>query len=127
EGLFQQNIVAGLPIAIETGVGLNRHRQRAFFDIHIPPTSRGYHDSFGVVYDRSKIEGLDNARYGIGWKRRQERQAAGDSRVDYEAEWALMAAHDRTRIEGAEGFDVPNLVGTWQWLRRDVDSKYDPR
>src|SRR5690606_6669684 len=78
EALFQQNIVAGLPVAIETGLGLNRHRQRAFFDVHLPPTFRGYQDSFGVLYDHSDIEGVDNQRYGLGWKRRQERKGAGD-------------------------------------------------
>ncbi|HLU00108.1 MAG TPA: BamA/TamA family outer membrane protein [Burkholderiaceae bacterium] len=127
EALYQQNIVAGLPVAIETGLGLNRHRQRAFFDVHLPPTHNGYQDSFGVLYEHSDIQGVDNQRYGVGWKRRQERQAAGDSRVEYETQWGLVAAHDRTRIDGAEGFTVPTLVGTWQWLRRDVDSKYDPR
>lgn len=127
EALFQQNIVAGLPVAIETGLGVNRHRQRAFFDVHLPPTLDGYTDSFGVLYEHSDIEGVDNQRYGIGWKRRQERKAAGDSRVEYETQWGLVAAHDRTRIDGADDFTVPTLVGTWQWLRRDVDSKYDPR
>lgn len=127
EGLFQQNIVAGLPISIETGAGLNRHRQRAFFDVHLPPTFRGYQDSIGVLYEHSDIEGVDNRRYGLGWKRRQERKGAGDSRVEYETQWALVAAHDRTQIDGDEDFEVPTLVGTWQWLRRDVDSKYNPR
>ena len=127
EGLFTQNIVAGLPVAVEAGLGVNRHRQRAFFDVHLPPTHNGYQDSFGLLYDHSDIEGVDNERYGIGWKRRQERKAAGDSRVEYETNWGLVAAHDSTRIDGAPGFKVPTLVGTWQWLRRDVDSKYDPR
>src|SRR5690606_9460088 len=111
EALYQQNIVAGLPVAIETGLGLNRHRQRAFFDVHLPPTHNGYQDSFGVLYEHSDIQGVDNQRYGVGWKRRQERQAAGDSRVEYETQWGLVAAHDRTRIDGAEGFTVPTLVG----------------
>src|SRR5690606_40619202 len=96
-------------------------------DVHLPPTLDGYTDSFGVLYEHSDIEGVDNQRYGIGWKRRQERKAAGDSRVEYETQWGLVAAHDRTRIDGADDFTVPTPVGTWQWLRRDVDSKYDPR
>lgn len=127
EAIFRQNIVAGLPVAVETGLGVNRHRQRAFFDVYLPPTPSGYQDSVGVLYEHSDIEGVDNRRYGLGWKRRQERRAAGDSRVEYETQWALIAAHDRTRIDGAEDFKVPTLVGTWQWLRRDVDAKYDPR
>jgi translocation and assembly module TamA len=39
----------------------------------------------------------------------------------------LIAAYDKTPIAGAAAFEVPSLVGTWQWLRRDVNDKYDPR
>lgn len=127
EALFEQNIVAGLPVSVEAGAGVNRHRQRAYFDVHLPPTLKGYQDSVGVLYDHSDIEGVDNTRYGLGWKRRQERKAAGNSRVEFETQWGLVAAWDRTRIDGADDFEVPTLVGTWQWLRRDVDAKYDPR
>src|SRR5690606_26697267 len=76
EALFRQNIVAGLPVSVETGLGLNRHRQRFFFDVLLPPTRNGYQDSFGVLYDHSDIEGVDNQRYGFAWKRRQQRQGA---------------------------------------------------
>jgi len=127
EGLYRQNVVFGQPVWTETGVGIDKNRQRAFFDVHLPPTTKGYKDSVGVLYDHSDIEGLDNRRVGLGWKRRQERKAAGDSRVEYETQWGLIAAHDKTQYAGAESFEVPTLVGTWQWLRRDVDKKYDPR
>lgn len=127
EGLYRQNVVFGQPVWVETGAGVDKNRQRAFFDVHLPPTADGYKDSVGLLYEHSDIEGLDNQRYGLGWNRRQERKAAGDSRVEYETLWSMVAAHDRTRIDGAEGFTVPTLVGTWQWLRRDVDKKYDPR
>ncbi|WP_301117367.1 BamA/TamA family outer membrane protein [Pusillimonas sp. (ex Stolz et al. 2005)] len=127
EGLYRQNVVFGQPVWIETGFGVDRRRQRAFYDVHFAPTERGYNDSVGVLYNHSDIEGLDNTRYGLGWKRSQERKAAGDSRVEFETHWGLIAAHDRTRIEGAESYTVPSLVGTWQWLRRDVNDKYDPR
>lgn len=127
EGLYRQNVVFGQPVWIETGAGVDKNRQRAFFDVHLPPTHDGYKDSVGVLYEHSDIEGLDNQRYGLGWNRRQERKAAGDSRVEYETLWSMVAAHDRTRIDGADSFSVPTLVGTWQWLRRDVDKKYDPR
>lgn len=127
EGLYRQNVVFGLPVWIETGAGIDKDRQRAFLDVHLPPTRSGYKDSVGVLYEHSDIEGLDNRRVGLGWKRRQERKAAGDSRVEYETQWGVTAAHDKTRISGAPGFEVPTLVATWQWLRRDVDKKYDPR
>ena len=127
EGLYRQNVVFGQPVWIETGVGIDKNRQRAFFDVNLPPTLSGYKDSVGVLYNHSDIAGVDNRRAGLGWKRKQERQAAGDSRVEYETQWGLVAAHDKTEISGAETFEVPTLVATWQWLRRDVDKKYDPR
>ena len=127
EGLYRQNVVFNQPIWIETGFGVDRRRQRAFYDVHFAPTERGYHDSVGVLFNHSDIEGLDNTRYGLGWKRTQQRQAAGDSRVEFETRWGLIAAYDKTHIEGAESYKVPSLVGTWNWLRRDVNDKYDPR
>ena len=127
EALYRQNVVFGQPIWIETGVGVDKNRQRAFYDVHFAPTSKGYKDSVGVLLNHSDIEGLDTTRYGLGWKRKKERKAAGDSRVEYETQWGLIAAYDKTQIAGAEAFEVPSLVGTWQWLRRDVNDKYDPR
>ncbi|PVY62042.1 autotransporter assembly complex protein TamA [Pusillimonas noertemannii] len=127
ETLYRQNVVFGQPVWIETGFGVDRHRQRAFFDVHLPPTERGYQDSVGVLFNHSDIEGLDTTRYGLGWKRVQQRRAAGDSRVEFETRWGLIAAYDKTKIEGAESYEVPSLVATWQWLRRDVNDKYDPR
>lgn len=127
EGLYRQNVVFGQPVWIETGLGLDKDSQRAFFDVHLPPTRSGYEDSVGVIYEHSDIQGVDNTRAGLGWKRRQERKAAGNSRIEYETQWALITGYDRTRIDGAPGFKVPSAVGTWQWRRRDVDNKYDPR
>lgn len=127
EGLYRQNVVFGQPVWLETGAGLDRKRQRAFFDVHLPPSVHGYRDSVGLLVNNSDIEGVRNTRAGVGWKRRQERQAAGDSRVDYQTSTGVVLAYDKTRYKGAESFRVPTLVGTWQWLRRDVDNIYDPR
>src|SRR5690606_25782069 len=121
EGLYRQNIVFGKPVWIETGLGVDKYRQRAFFDVHLPPTSTGWKDSFGLLYNRSDIEGLDSTRYAVGWKRKRESKAE-DSRVEYETQWGLTAAYDRIRINGADDYNVPTLIGTWQWLRRDVDA-----
>lgn len=127
EGLYRQNVVFGLPVWIETGAGVDEKRQRAFFDVHLPPTMNGSTDSFGVLYEHSDIEGLDTSRAGLGWKRSQTRKAAGDSRVEYEVRWGVLVAYDKTRISGGARYEVPSWAATWQWLRRDVDSKYDPR
>lgn len=127
EGLYRQNVVYGLPVWIETGAGVDLNRQRGFFDVHLPPALDGHQDSVGVLYDHSDIEGLENSRAGIGWKRSRQRRAGGHSRVEYETRWTVQATWDKTRISGAYRYEVPSLVGTWQWLRRDVDSKYNPR
>lgn len=127
EGLYRQNIVWGQPVSIETGVGVDQKRQRAFFDVHLPPSVDGYKDSFGVLYDHSDIEGVETSRTGLGWKRSQTRLAAGDSRVEYEVQWGGLIAYDKTRIAGAYRYEVPTWAATWQWLRRDVNAKYDPR
>src|SRR5690606_18901755 len=42
EGLYRQNVVFGKPVWIETGLGLDKNRQRFFFDVNLPPTSKGY-------------------------------------------------------------------------------------
>lgn len=127
EGLYRQNVVYGLPVWIETGAGVDQKRQRAFFDVHLPPTQAGYKNSFGLLYDHSDIEGLETSRAGMGWKLTQQRKAAGDSRVEYETAWAALVAYDKTRISGAYRYEVPSWTATWQWLRRDVNAKYDPR
>lgn len=127
EGQYRQNVVFGLPVWIETGAGVDRDRQRAFFDVHLPPSPSGYNDSFGVLYDHSDIEGLETSRSGLGWRRTQLRKAAGDSRVEYETTLAGLLAYDKTRISGAYKYEVPSWAATWQWLRRDVNNKYDPR
>ena len=125
EGLYRQNVVFGEPIWIETGVGVDKNRQRAFYDVHFAPNSRGYQDSVGVLASHSDIEGLDTSRYGLGWTRKQTRRAADG--VEYETQLGVIAAYDETKISGAESFEVPSLVTTWQWLRRNVNDKYDPR
>src|SRR5699024_901546 len=127
EGLYRQNVVFGQPVRLETGAGIDRKRQRGFFDIHLPPSRHGYRDSVGVLATNSNIEGVRNTRAGLGWTRTQERKAAGNSRVDYRTRLGVVLAYDKTRYKGAEEFKVPTLVTTWQWLRRDVDDIYDPR
>ncbi|HWK62148.1 MAG TPA: BamA/TamA family outer membrane protein [Eoetvoesiella sp.] len=127
EALYRQNVVFGQPIWIETGVGVDKNRQRAFYDVNLAPTLSGYKDSVGVLLDHSDIEGVDNRRAGLGWTRTRESKAGGRSRVEYETRWGLVAAYDKTAIDGAETYEVPSLVGTWQGLRRDVNDKYDPR
>ena len=106
-------------------VFVNRLRQRVYTDFYLPPDERGNKDSIGVLAEHSDIQGQEVTRFALGATRLQERHT--DGRVDYETRWGLLAAHDHVRIEGADTYDLPSLTGTVEWLRRDVDNKYDPR
>ena len=127
ESLYRQNVVFGQPVTMETGFSVDRLRQRAYADFLLPPTARGYKDSFGVLADHSDIQGLDVTRYALGATRLQERKGAGDSRVEYETRWGLLLAQDHVKIDGGDEYTLPTLTATAEWLRRDVDNKYDPR
>jgi len=127
ESLYRQNVVFGQPVTMETGFSVDRLRQRAYADFLLPPTERGYKDPFGVLADHSDIQGLEVTRYALGATRLQERKGAGDSRVEYETRWGLLLAQDHVKIDGGDEYTLPTLTATAEWLRRDVDNKYDPR
>ncbi|MFJ1301760.1 autotransporter assembly complex family protein [Pseudomonadota bacterium AL_CKDN230030165-1A_HGKHYDSX7] len=127
ETIYRQNVVFGQPLSMETGLGVDRLRQRAYVDFTLPPDARGRRDSIGLLYDHSDIQGLDVRRYALGLTRSQERRGAGDSRVEYETRWGLLLAHDHIKIDGGDAYDLPTATVTAEWLRRDVDNKYDPR
>ena len=125
ESQYRQNVVFGVPLTMNTGIGIDRLRQRAYLDFLLPPTEKGYKDSIGVLADRSDVQGVRQTRYALGANRLIERQGAG--RVQYETRYGLLAAYDKIDISGAERYNLPTATGTVQWLRRDVDSEYNPR
>lgn len=125
ESNYRQNIVFGQPLTLNTGFGVDRLRQRAYADFLMPPTEKGYKDSIGVLADRSDIQGVQQTRYAIGANRLIERKGSG--RVEYETRYGLLGAYDKVNISGSDSFNLPTLTTTVQWLRRNVDSKYNPR
>jgi translocation and assembly module TamA len=127
EAVYRQQVVFGQPVTLESGVGVNRLRQRVYADFHLPPDTRGNKDSIGVLAEHSDIQGLDVTRFAVGATRLQERSGGPDGRVDYETRWGLLAAHDSVKIDGDDEYSLPTLTATADWLRRNVDSKYNPR
>ncbi|WP_251864655.1 BamA/TamA family outer membrane protein [Achromobacter sp. Marseille-Q4962] len=127
ETVYRQNVVFGEPVTMESGLSVDRLRQRAYTDFTLPPDERGYKNSVGVLYDHSDIQGLDVTRYALGATRSQERKGAGDSRVEYETRWGVLLAQDHVKIEDGDEYTLPTVTTTAEWLRRDVDNKYDPR
>lgn len=127
ETLYKQNVVLGHPVSMETGIGLDRKRQRAFLDFYLPPTAQGQKDSIGLLVKHSDIEGLDVTRYALGATRTRTRFGKGDNPVEYETRFGMLLAHDRVKIGDTEAEDLPTFTGTAGWTRIDVNDKYDPR
>ncbi|MGE4337866.1 MAG: autotransporter assembly complex family protein [Pigmentiphaga sp.] len=126
ELMYRQNVVAGRSLELQTGIGLNRYRQMAFADIHLPPNPRGYLDKFGTLIEHQDIQGQDVQRVAGGWVRSQTRHGAGDSRVEYETTLGLIGSYERVRYADVR-YSLPSVVASYEWLRRDVNNKYDPR
>lgn len=126
EAMYRQNVVAGRAVELQAGVGIDPDRQLAFTDIHLPPDPKGYRDKFGVLAEHQDIQGQRVQRTAAGWIRTQTRQGAGSSRVEYETRLGLLASYERVRYADVD-YRLPSGVATYEWLRRDVDSKYNPR
>lgn len=126
EALYRQNIVFGQPVWTETGLGVDKNRQRFFSDVHFPPTYKGFKNSVGVLYEHEDIEGLKQTRAAAGIKSQYEFNT--NTRADYETTWSLMGVWDESRVSGEpKAQRGTSLEATWQVLRRNVDDKYDPR
>ena len=126
EAFYRQNIVFGQPVWTETGLGVDKDRQRFFSDVHFPPTYKGFKNSFGVLYEHQDIEGLKQTRAATGIKSKYEFDT--NTRADYETQWSLMGVWDESKVSGEPATQRgTSLEATWQVLRRNVDNKYDPR
>ncbi len=127
ETVYEQNMVLGLPLEMRTGLGLDPDRQRAYMDFYLPPSPSGYRDKFGLLAEQQDIRGERVSRVAAGGLRERTRNAAGDSRVVFETRTGLVAAYDDVRRDGGESYTLPSLTATYQWLRRDVDNRFNPR
>src|SRR5690606_3035283 len=114
------------PVSVETGLGLDKNRQRLFADMHIPPTVSGFRNSLGALYDHQDIEGLKQTRAAAGVKTKYDFATSG--RAGYETQASLMGVLDESKVRGeTSALRSTSLELTGQILRRDVDNKYDPR
>lgn len=126
EGLYVHNIVFNQPVWTETGIGVDKDRQRFFSDVHLPPTYKGFRNSAGVLYEHQDIEGLKQTRAAGGVKTQYDFNTSG--RATYESKASLMAVLDESKVRGeAETYRGKSIEGTLQVLRVNVDDKYDPR
>ncbi len=129
ETIYRQNIVFGYPLAVETGLRLDKLRKLGYFDVHLPPTvKKGYRDSVGVLVEDSDINDVATRRLALGGTRLYTRRA-GDpaSRVEFETRLGGRIAAEDVDITGIPSFRTNTAAATVEWLRRDVNDKYDPR
>nr|MBF0683728.1 BamA/TamA family outer membrane protein [Pseudomonas sp.] len=127
ETTYEQNVVMGYPLEMRSGLGLDPDQQRAYLDFYLPPNPKGYRDKFGLLAEHHDIQGQDVRRIAFGGARERIRKGAGNSRVEYETRLGLVTAFDDVRIDGGSSYTLPSVTATYQWLRRDVDNKFNPR
>ena len=129
ETVYRQNVVFGYPVAIETGLRLDKLRKLGYFDVHLPPTAgKGYRDSVGVLAEDSDIEDVKTKRLALGGTRLYTRRAGNrDSRAEYETRLGARIAAEEVGIQGIPSFRTNTATTTVEWTRRDVNDKYDPR
>lgn len=130
EATYKHNVVWGLPITLEAGVGADKKSQRAYLDVHLPPNASGSVDSFGVIARHSAIQNEKVVHYGLGWRRTKTFKWDPNSRVEFESKWGLMWMRQHIRRKNDPLYSTlkfSSLVATYDILRRDVDDKYDPR
>jgi len=127
EATYEQNVVMGYPLEMRSGLGIDPDQQRAYLDFYLPPNPKGYRDKFGLLAEHHDIQGQDVRRIALGGARERTRKGAGNSRVEYETRLGLVTAFDDVRIDGGSSYTLPSVTATYQWLRRDVDNKFNPR
>lgn len=127
ETTYEKNVVMGYPLEMRSGLGIDPDQQRAYLDLYLPPNPKGYRDKFGLLAEHHDIQGQDVRRIALGGARERTRKGAGDSRVEYETRLGLVTAFDDVNIDGGSSYTLPSVTATYQWLRRDVDSKFNPR
>lgn len=127
ETTYEQNVVMGYPLEMRSGLGIDPDQQRAYLDFYLPPNPKGYRDKFGLLAEHHDIQGQDVRRIALGGARERTRKGAGDSRVEYETRLGLVTAFDDVHIDGGSSYTLPSVTATYQWLRRDVDNKFNPR
>lgn len=103
-----------------TGIRADRIDQLGYADIHLPPTSRDYRDSFGVLAEQTDNQGLKTRRGAIGAVRTRIKGII-------ETKWALNYQVERREVDGADDSQSKALALNYTWTWRHVDNVLDPR
>ena len=109
---------------LRAAVRLEQKQQLSYADFYLPPTDQRRLDSFGVLFDRSNIEGLLQTRAAVALKRSTTAGAV---------EQTLGVKYSEEKASYADDFGVRNdnksqaLVASVAWIWRAVDDVFAPR
>lgn len=99
-------------------------RQIGYADIFLPPKPGGYQDSFGVLFERTHIEGLVTQASSFGAKRVNTETL---TRYSVEKRLGLSFVFEQSTVSGGPTVHnkalYPSIGRTW----RAVDNTFDPR
>ncbi len=109
----------GRDYKLKSSMVLQSKQKTAKADVYLPPGSGGTRDSFGVMYDRSEIEGEDTRVVGANFRR-----AWGTPRL--EKYMSVEYLNEHNRIDGAEGQYSQALPVTFGVIVRRLNSRFSP-
>jgi translocation and assembly module TamA len=110
------------------GLHADRIGQLGYADINLPITSKGYRDSFGVLAERSRNQGLTTNRQGAGIARLQNRGII-ETRLSLAFQREQRDLEQNTSSNAAPVNNAPRdaLALNYSWTWRNVDNVLDPR
>lgn len=117
---FRDADIFGRGWLLVTGIRADRIDQLGYADIHLPPTSKDYRDSFGVLAEQTDNQGLKTRRGAIGAVRTRIKGII-------ETKWALNYQVEQREVAGAEDSQSKALALNYTWTWRHVDNVLDPR
>lgn len=109
----------GKDYKLKSSVVLQSRQKTAKADVYLPPRLDGNRDSFGVMYDRSKIEGEDTRLAGANFRR-----AWGSPRL--EKYMSVEYLNEHNRIDGAKGQQSQALPLTFGIITRHLNNRLAP-
>ena len=113
---------------LAVGLRADQIEQLGFADINLPQTLSGYRDTFGVLAERSRNQGLLTRREGVGVARAQNRGII-------ETRLSLNFQREQRDVDAslaANAIPINNaprnaLALNYSWTWRNVDNVLDPR
>ncbi len=109
---------------LQSALRIEQKRQLAYAQIYLPPSDHHQLDSFGVLWDQSKIEGVTQARYAFGVLRTTTRGHVEQRLGGNFMQESVTENRDVTTQVHRKSHATVLSTG-WTW--RDVDDLLAPR